>query len=67
MVMLSEVFDVTLLYNNSNIYPKSEYTIRFDELKAYTEHVNEKYNCNIKIVEVNYDTISYHKKTGTGK
>lgn len=60
--MLSEVFDVTLLYNNSNIYPKSEYTIRFDELKAYTEHVNEKYNCNIKIVEVNYDTISYHKK-----
>lgn len=62
MVKLSEHFDLTLLYNNSNIYPKSEYNIRVNELKAYTESVNNKYNLNIKLLELEYNSKDFHKE-----
>ena len=61
MVMLSEYFDLTLMYNNSNIYPKSEYDIRINELIEYTEAVNKENNLNIKIVELGYDYPKMHK------
>ena len=62
MVALSETFDLTLLYNNSNIFPMKEYDIRVNELKKYTKSVNEKYNLNIKLVELPYNTQEFHKK-----
>ena len=62
MVSLSEVFDLTLLYNNSNIYPKSEYDIRVNELKNYTNDVNKKYNLNIELLELEYNSQEFHKK-----
>ncbi len=34
---LSSVFEVTIYYNNSNIYPAAEYQRRLDELKALSE------------------------------
>lgn len=62
MVSLSETFDVTLLYNNSNIYPKSEYDTRVNELINYTKSVNEQYNINIDLVELDYDSQTFHKE-----
>ncbi len=62
MVMLSEYFDLTLLYNNSNIYPESEYLIRVNELQAYTNDVNLKNNLNIEVVQFPYDSRSFHSQ-----
>lgn len=62
MIMLSEYFDLTLLYNNSNIYPESEYKRRVQELKDYTDSVNEKFNTSMEVVEFPYDSKSFHEK-----
>ena len=62
MIMLNEVFDVTLLYNNSNIFPESEYLKRVNELKDYTQSINEKFNTNFTLVEFPYDSKSFHAK-----
>ena len=62
MLELSKHFDLTLLYNNSNIYPKKEYDIRVNELKAYTKSVNKKYNLNIELLEFEYKGESFQKR-----
>lgn len=62
MIELSKTFDVTLLYNNSNIYPHTEYLKRVNELKAYTEYVNEVHHLDIKLVEFDYDDVGFIKQ-----
>ena len=62
MVELSKTFDLTLLYNNSNIYPKAEYDVRVNELIGYTKHVNEKYNLNVEVLEFEYDHAAFAKE-----
>ncbi len=62
MVELSKTFDLTLLYNNSNIYPKAEYELRVNELKQYSEHVNKKYNLNIEVLQMQYDHVAFAKE-----
>ena len=52
--LLVEYFDLTLMYNNSNIYPFEEYNRRLNELKKYVEFINNKYNVNIKMIETPY-------------
>lgn len=52
--LLVEYFDLTLMYNNSNIYPFEEYSRRLNELKKYVEFINNKYNVNIKMIETPY-------------
>jgi len=52
--LLVEYFDLTLMYNNSNIYPFEEYSRRLDELKKYVDFINNKYNVNIKMIETPY-------------
>lgn len=37
---LTPYFDVTIYYNNSNIYPAAEYERRLNELRRYLEEVN---------------------------
>lgn len=55
---LSSVFDVTVFFNNSNIYPASEYDRRLDELKRYLTEVWP----DIHLFTVPYDNESYTKK-----
>lgn len=62
MVMLSEYFELTLLYNNSNIYPESEYDRRFQELVRYTDEVNKELNLAIKVVQFPYNSQFFHKQ-----
>ena len=61
LVLLIEYFDLTLMYNNSNIYPNEEYTRRLNELKTYVEYINSKHNTNIKLIETPYNNEEYNK------
>lgn len=51
-------FDITIMYNNSNIWPKEEYEHRLSELKRY---INERWNDSIPIIEEPYDYDTYSK------
>ncbi|MPM46296.1 Epoxyqueuosine reductase QueH [bioreactor metagenome] len=62
MLFLSAYFDLTLYFNNSNIYPETEYRIRLDELEAYTDNFNQEHQTAIKIIVTAYDNINYNKR-----
>lgn len=53
--LLKGYFDITIMYNNSNIYPKEEYYRRLNELKDYVKRLN----AHINIIEEAYDNITY--------
>ena len=57
--MLSEYFDITIYYSNSNIYPEEEYNRRYQELLNFIPRFNKDYNQHIKVVEDAYDNIAY--------
>lgn len=57
LTFLHDYFDITIIYNNSNIYPKSEYDIRLNELKKYLHD----YYPDIKLVEIAYNYDEYIK------
>ena len=59
--LLVNYFDITLIYNNSNIYPFEEFTRRYNELKVYVEFINNKYNTNIRFIDINYANEEYNK------
>ncbi len=56
---LYPIFDITIYYNNSNIYPASEYDTRISELRAYVKLFNERNITEIKVVEEPYDYDAY--------
>ncbi len=58
---LSEVFDITVMFNNSNIYPMSEYERRKQELLHYIDHHNQHDSHPIQIVITPYDNENYTK------
>lgn len=53
---LKNHFDITIIYNNSNIYPKEEHDRRLNELKKYVLDISSQ----IKIIEVDYDNTTYN-------
>jgi epoxyqueuosine reductase len=57
LVFLSDLFEVTILFSNSNIYPKSEFDLRLLNLKKYVEIINQEFNEHIEVIvdEYNYD------------
>ena len=54
--MIKDYFDVTIIYNNSNIYPKEEYNRRLNELKEYLKAIKS----DIKVIEFPYDNETYN-------
>ncbi|MBR2824969.1 MAG: epoxyqueuosine reductase QueH [Solobacterium sp.] len=56
---LSDHFEITLYYANSNIYPKEEYQKRRDELERFVQEV---WNNKVSIVFPPYDNIAYTEK-----
>lgn len=56
---LYPIFDITVYYNNSNIYPVSEYDLRLKELRNYVQQFNERNKTEIKVVEEPYDYDAY--------
>lgn len=59
--LLAPVFELTLYFNNSNIYPNEEYVRRLDELKRYVAHYNEANNDDVTILVTEYDNVSFTK------
>lgn len=57
---LYNTFDITLYYNNSNIYPTSEYEHRINELHRYVDLFNAQHHTHITIIEEPYDYAAYH-------
>ena len=55
--MIKDYFDITIIYNNSNIYPEEEYQRRLNELKEYLKVRNT----GIKVIEFPYDNETYNK------
>ena len=54
--IIKDYFDITILYNNSNIYPKEEHDRRLAELKKYLSDIGVK----IEVIETKYDNDSYN-------
>lgn len=57
---LYPIFEITIYYNNSNIYPESEYALRLNELKSYVADFNTTKNTSIEIIEEPYDYAKYN-------
>ena len=54
LLSLSEVFDVTIFYQNDNIYPAEEYQHRLDELIRYLEWYHEHFHYPIQLIVPKY-------------
>ena len=53
--ILKDYFKITIIYNNSNIYPEQEYLRRKAELKEYLKSIN----ADIEVIEFPYDYLTY--------
>ena len=58
---ISEFFDITIYYSNSNIYPDTEYFRRFHELEDFIQRFNQDFNQNIQVIEKEYQLKEYLK------
>jgi Uncharacterized protein conserved in bacteria len=54
LLFLAPHFDITIYYNNSNIYPRNEYDKRKNELKRYLEILHKNDNIIIPMIEPDY-------------
>jgi len=61
LVFLCDLFDVTILFSNSNIYPYEEHEKRLEALKKYVRFVNKEFGSKIKIICDFYDYDSFRK------
>lgn len=61
LLILKDYFDITIFYNNSNIFPQSEYDLRWKTLQNYVENINETYNCKIKMIKQAYENEEFNK------
>lgn len=51
---LSKLFNITIYYSNSNIYPEEEYQRRYHELLHFIDIFNKETNQNIQVIEDQY-------------
>ena len=61
LTFLCPHFDVTIFFNNSNIYPGDEYYRRLNELKRFLGLFERDYGYHVDVVEVPYDNENYMK------
>ena len=55
--LIKDYFKITIIYNNSNIYPEEEYNRRLNELKGYLKAIS----ADIEVIEFPYDNLNYNK------
>ncbi len=55
---LHNTFDITVFFNNSNIYPEAEHDLRLSELKRY---IDARFP-EIRIIVTSYDNAAYTEK-----
>ena len=51
---ICNLFDITIYYSNSNIYPSEEYYRRYHELLDFITRFNNDFNQNITVIENRY-------------
>lgn len=56
---LCQYFDVTILYDNSNVFPLEEFSIRRDEIAWFVTEFNKRENQDVKILFATYDHDAY--------
>ena len=61
LLILKDYFDITVFYNNSNIYPLNEFELRYQTLKEYIDNINNKYNVSIKLIKCEYENAKFNK------
>lgn len=61
LTYLIQYFDVTVHYNNSNIYPKSEWELRRKELIKFIDDFNRDYKSNVKLIIKDYNHEQFMK------
>ena len=54
LVFLYDLWDITILFSNSNIYPKAEFDHRLNALRGYVNELNTRFNAGIKIIVDDY-------------
>ena len=54
--IIKDYFDITIIFNNSNIYPEKEHDRRLEEFKRYLKEIS----ADIKIIEFPYDNATYN-------
>ena len=59
---LSDIFEITIYYSNSNIYPNAEYHRRYQELLSFIKQFNQDYHQNITVIEQPYLPKEYLNK-----
>lgn len=59
---LCPTFDITIYYNNSNIYPEAEYDRRLNELRQYLKAWNERTGSDVKLIVPPYMGEAYTEK-----
>lgn len=52
---LTPFFDVTIVYQNSNIYPETEFLKRRNEIERFVSEFNAKHDTDVKIEFMPYD------------
>lgn len=60
LVFLSKTFDVTILFNNSNIFPKEEHDRRLEELQRLVRELNAEMGLDIHVIAKPYDNATYN-------
>jgi len=61
LTFLCPYFDVTIFFNNSNIYPADEYYRRLNELKKFLTYFERDYGFHVEVIEVPYNNENYNK------
>ena len=61
LILLKDYFDITVFYKNSNIYPLSEFNLRFETLENYINKVNKEYNVDIKLIKTEYENSHFNE------
>ena len=61
LLLLKDYFDITIYYNNSNIYPYEEYDLRYRTLEEYVNSINKKHDANIKIIKTSYENEKFNQ------
>ncbi|MDO5329908.1 MAG: epoxyqueuosine reductase QueH [Bacillota bacterium] len=62
LTFVCQYFDVTILFNNSNIYPASEFKKRLDNLNILLAGLEKDYGFHINLVVPEYDYASFRKE-----
>jgi|BioPla2DNA2_1021312.scaffolds.fasta_scaffold06759_2 predicted adenine nucleotide alpha hydrolase (AANH) superfamily ATPase len=55
LLMLTNTFDVTVIYTNSNIYPQDEFNKRAKEAERFIELFNKEHNQNVNFILAPYE------------